>query len=95
MIKFFPEFIEIFMDSIPPSPGKKRRSWFCQEKGTSFSIAVEPPAPVLMSPSANIEVLELTHFTKSPIVEFGKVTVGQTKTRILRVRNPQDYPQQV
>jgi len=77
--------------------GRKRRSWFEQPKGVCFNVAVDQnehanyPNPTV----ENIEVLELTHFTRPTVVDFGKVKVGQEKTCHVIVRNPQQYLQQV
>ena len=59
------------------SDGKRRRrSWFDAEP-VSFEIAVEKNTEI--SPVApSDEVLELTHFTKAPRVDFGKVSLAQS-----------------
>jgi Abnormal spindle-like microcephaly-assoc'd, ASPM-SPD-2-Hydin len=76
------------------STGKKRRSWFEHGQSVRFDIAVEHALKIDV-PSEETEILVLTPFMKPPIVDFGKVTIGQTKSCQLCVRNPHNYVQQV
>lgn len=78
-----------------------RRSWFETPPATKFDIAVEKQAA--LPPNGknkrrsidDVETLILTHFTASPRIGFGKVLLGQSKTRTLMVQNPHDYEQEV
>ena len=77
---------------------KARRSWFDGNGGAvKFDIAVEKPdkPSAQPEPDEEIEVLQLTHFTKPPRIDFGKLRTGRTKTRQLLVSNPHEYGQQV
>ena len=80
-----------------PKP-RQRRSWFGGESvSISFEIAVERPSknPQPHPAQADIETLQLTHFAVQPKIDFGNVRVGQSSTRILRLRNPSDFEQHV
>jgi len=74
---------------------KKRRSWFEQGRNIRFDIAMERSIDEIAGVDHDIETLLLTPFSKPPIVDFGKVNVGLTKSCKLRVRNPHGYRQQV
>ena len=59
-----------------------------------FSISVYHECIYFSESKPNIDdVLLLTHFTKSPRLDFGSLQVGSTKACRLLVRNPQDYDQ--
>lgn len=77
---------------------RQRRSWFDQPKRSfTFNVDVDRSESCndLTLSKENIEILELTHFTRPPLVDFGTVKIGQEKTRRLIVRNPQEYVQEV
>ncbi|KAH9505368.1 hypothetical protein Btru_058528 [Bulinus truncatus] len=83
----------------PATPTRKsRRSWFDAPPLTSL----DPPKKMeilkvtskRLSEDA-VESLILTHFTKPPKLNFGKVLIGKTKMRTLQVRNPHDCEQEV
>jgi hypothetical protein len=78
------------------SNGKKRRSWFEHGRSVRFDIAVERAFETdVANEESEMEMLVLTPFMKPPVVDFGQVTVGQTKSCQLCVRNPHNYRQQV
>lgn len=81
----------------PTTPSKRRRSWFTPgKKPVQIELAVEPPSPESKpDPDEDVETLLLTHFTCPPKIDFGTMRPGGTATRHLRVKNPNDYEQQV
>jgi len=75
------------------SAGKKRRSWFETGRPVSFNIAVERNNEE--TDETDITELLLMPFTRQPIMDFGVVATGTKKTRLLCVRNPQCFQQEV
>lgn len=77
---------------------RQRRSWFDQPKRSfTFNVPVDKTESCndLTLSKENVEILELTHFTRPPLVDFGTVKIGQEKTCHLIVRNPLKYVQEV
>jgi len=91
-------------DNTSTDVGRQRKSWFDQRKAARFDICIEPQV-MCQSPNRSRfteedeeesrPTLELTHFARPPIVEFGRVTVGRTKTCHLPVNNPLHDVQEV
>jgi len=72
---------------------KKRKSWFTS-KPLQFEIAIEK-LPEYENQENGVEHLELTYFSQQPKIDFGRLRLGMSATRILIVHNPDDYEQQV
>jgi len=68
------------------SPQLNRKQW-------TDSKPFTPPSQV--SPSSKKPTLRLIYFAEKPVVEFGKIQVGEEKTRELLVVNPENYDRNV
>ena len=83
----------------PPSGGsRRRRSWFTPGKPVNVELAVQPESPPESQPNINmdhVEVLVISHFTRAPKLDFGKLRPGQSSVRYIKVQNPHDYEQTV
>ncbi|XP_050415465.2 abnormal spindle-like microcephaly-associated protein homolog [Patella vulgata] len=84
----------------PGQVKKMRRSWFETPPATKLEIAVDrkkrrSSGAARRKSDEEIETLVLTHFTNAPRIGFGTIKVGKAKSRILMVRNPHEYEQEV
>ncbi|XP_013394208.1 abnormal spindle-like microcephaly-associated protein homolog [Lingula anatina] len=78
-------------ENVNPAKKKGRRSWFMTNTPPVKLADESDPKPA----PPDVEVLLLTHFTKPPRIDFGKVKLQKTRKRQLLVRNPHDYDQDV
>ncbi|ESO92879.1 hypothetical protein LOTGIDRAFT_232956 [Lottia gigantea] len=84
----------------PSQKKKMRRSWFETPPPTKLEIALEKKkrrssGAARRKSDEEVETLILTHFTSAPRIGFGNIKVGKAKSRILIVRNPHEYEQEV
>lgn len=88
--------VEDGREMLSTSRRRSRRSWFETPPPKKIEIAVESfRLPAKRRSMDAEEILLLTHFTNPPKLSFGKTKLGKTKSRVLVIKNPHDYDQEV